>query len=96
MGFLNHQQYGVIWAVLIVMSSHEQRMAIFPILHDEQMSNRVGLSTDQLLFSNINFHQGEVTPSTVDGSEILLLGAFQRWWFQRFFFFTTTSGNDRI
>ena len=31
------------WAVLIVMSSHEPWMIIFPILNDEQMSNKVSV-----------------------------------------------------
>ena len=37
-------------AVLIVMSIHGHRMTIFPILNDEQMSNKVGVE-HQLIFN---------------------------------------------
>ena len=69
------------------------KVLYIPILHDEQMSNRVGVEHGPvIIISNINFHQGEVTPSTVDGSEILLLGAFLGGGFKDFLFSPVNLG----
>ena len=48
-------------AVLIVMSIHEHRMTIFPILNDEQMSNKVGVE-HQLYFLFFNLPSSNTFP----------------------------------